>query len=756
MKKYPELEIARNSSNPAQLAKVREFSRDVVDALVGLKTDNERAVEFAKAIRDEITPYSIGAMNDVGFRKYANAAYQANTHDRRKILEVSRGDYIEKTRVLMDWERAFLEERRSGLNLVDNAYEQERLLGIVYDNFQEIEKRIGGKVGDEGFVYDQGFQTKQQHMQNIVFKDGESWQTYHEQFGKNTDIISAIMFNTDVNSKVYGVAKVFGPNAEYGIMRLRDTLRDKIIAGEFDKVAKFDRDKSLKFLNDIDVTGGKRKGAFGEALTIALGEDMHPADSVVAKYAASIRQVKMWASLGMATLSSIADIPTSVIAMSRRTDWGYLKSYKYLWESYRMASNEKFLQTAPELHAALSTWNEHVTGKMLGRFTEGNEHSALQRVTNNYWRWIGLAQWTDTLRETNGMAMMRYLGGISDRSFKDLPDSIVHYMQQHQIGPQKWEAMRQNAVHVAQNGEKFLIPDLMMSANSEHVRSTMRMDTLGGFGDADISRAMKATLEQAGGDVDHMRRQLAMDLQGFITDQVRYAVLEPSNRTRRFLLHGTQAGTLSGELLRFATMFKSFPVEFTDRVIGSALLDHVPTSAKTFTFGNIRLDTNMIKMMGNMTMAGYVSMNMKNLAKGYSPALPTDWKVLADSMVQGGTMGLYGDLMMSFTSNTPIERMAKFAVGPIASDVATIAKNSWTKGFGDLTEQGRANAKLTNTLLTNMPFQNHALTYLGMNWALYHSIREKFMPGYDALIDMRRERESGIKAWGRPHGPGHF
>jgi hypothetical protein len=341
---------------------------------------------------------------------------------------------------------------------------------------------------------------------------------------------------------------------------------------------------------------------------------------------------------------------------------------------------------------------------------------------------------------------------VSDKAFADLPPSVAHYLQQFQIGPGKWDALREGALHTTKDGGKFLIPDLMMSAKRDVVERGIRYDATGDYHNEEVRRVIGGMRDAYMNDPDLLRRQLSMDLWGMLHDHVRYAVLEPGHMTRRLLLQGTQGGTLAGEFLRFATMFKSFPVEFTDRVLGRSVLDHAPTSARTWEPVNgIRLDTNLFKMLGTMTMAGYVSMSLKNIAKGYTPGLPTDPDVIMQSMVQGGTMGVYGDLISAASSYSPGKRMASFVAGPVLSDVGTALTGIYTKALGDQADQRDATAKLVNLGISNIPYQNHAMTHLAMNYLLYHNIRERFVPGYDRMQDYKKYRDHRVIAWGRPH-----
>src|SRR6185436_15709102 len=97
----------------------------------------------------------------------------------------------------------------------------------------------------------------------------------------------------------------------------------------------------------------------------------------------------------------------------------------------------------------------------------------------------------------------------------------------------------------------------------------------------------------------------------------------------------TKRGTIGGELIRSFLTFKSFPLSnfqnHLDRMAGR------PTLAGSAAYA--------AQVIATSTVMGAITVQLKAMALGENPQDMTDWKFWGRSVVQGGALGLYFDIL---------------------------------------------------------------------------------------------------------------
>lgn len=242
--------------------------------------------------------------------------------------------------------------------------------------------------------------------------------------------------------------------------------------------------------------------------------------------------------------------------------------------------------------------------------------------------------------------------------------------------------------------------------------------------------AMPTRREQA---VERLRKdarlELELDIGKFIADEVNFAVIETDAASRRMVLQGTQAGTLTGEVHRYLTQFKGFPVAFTQRVLGRSVY---------FDSSKGRRGRDLGVLIAGLTAAGYLSMTAKDFLKGnYPPRDPSDPKVLLAAALQGGALGIYGDFLFGEANrfgNSPLENLA----GPVPATGANII------GLYQKSVRGEAGAgEALNLVVQNTPFANLWYTKPALDYMILDSAREWASPGWRARRAQRLRKEYG-------------
>jgi hypothetical protein len=248
--------------------------------------------------------------------------------------------------------------------------------------------------------------------------------------------------------------------------------------------------------------------------------------------------------------------------------------------------------------------------------------------------------------------------------------------------------------------------------------------------------------ERVAGIINDGRRDLELNVLRFFADETNYGLLEPDARSRRFTTRAMRPGTFGGEAIRFVAQFKSFPVAFTQRVLGRAVFGHRKDAGFLERFKHIGA------LVAGTMMAGYVSMTAKDMVRGYwPPRNPADPKVLMAAFVQGGSAGIYGDFLFSQVNRFgggPLETLAGPTIGSVA-DAVEIGLRARDAAAGLITGQ-EAKLPAADALtwaLGNTPFVNLFYTRPVLDYLFINSLRDAVSPGYLKRQRAKREEEMG-------------
>lgn len=230
--------------------------------------------------------------------------------------------------------------------------------------------------------------------------------------------------------------------------------------------------------------------------------------------------------------------------------------------------------------------------------------------------------------------------------------------------------------------------------------------------------------------LDEKRLGLEISLRRFYADEMGFAVLEPDAAARRITLQGTRPGTPVGELLRAMAQFKGFPVAFTQRVLGRALLGYEPTE-------RMLQGRNAGALIGGLIVMGYLAMTLKDLARGWSPRDPTKPDTIMAALLQSGGAGIYGDFLFAQANrfgNSALETVA----GPLPATIGSIANLAATAREGEAKP-----AQALNLALANTPFLSLWYVRPVLDFTILNSLRESLSPGFIARQEKNRRDDFG-------------
>lgn len=236
--------------------------------------------------------------------------------------------------------------------------------------------------------------------------------------------------------------------------------------------------------------------------------------------------------------------------------------------------------------------------------------------------------------------------------------------------------------------------------------------------------------------IDKGRLDLELSVLRMFADETSYSVVEVDARSRRTTTLGQRPGTAAGEAARFVFQFKGFPFAFTQRVGGRALY-----GARKGEGAGLEKMAHIGSLIAGMTIAGYMSMVMKDTAKGYWPPRDlSDWRTWLAAFVQGGAAGIYGDFLVGRVNRFGggvLETLAGPSVGT-AAQLVELAQKAMVAGLDE--EEEFKFADLITITTGNTPFANLFYVRPALDYLFLNSLREAASPGY--LRRMARNREN--------------
>jgi hypothetical protein len=616
------------------------------------------------------------------------------THDDLKMIAAGKDAWISSVLPKLDLVRTFPD--------ATSRAEIEDALAGVYDTLitgfpnQPTPAERGQRVNPANLAKRLG------KSRVLHFKNADAALAYRDEFGHG-NTVSGMIGHLRNAARVAANMEQFGPNPEVMFRSIVDTMKRKIKEGDLPPAEKAKRLKSL----EVDA------GPLRQAMDIATGMANRPVNVTAAKIGADVRAVQSMAKLGGALWSSVSDTVTPGVASMMRGS-GFWKGFVAQLDGLRKGRPKgEFAEISYLLGEGFDGIIGHIVNPAAA--VDGPV-GRLSKMQETFFRWNGLSWWTDIQRATASRMISAEMGMRAKTAYADLPANYRHVLGLHGIDAVKWEAIRKAEFREV-GGNSYVTP--------ERVRDLPDDAVLG-----------------IGKTADDGRRELEMALRRFFADETAYAVIETDARSRRTATWGLRPGTLAGEGIRFIMQFKGFPIAFAQRTFGRALMGQAPgTSALT-------KGAHIGALMAGMTMAGYLSMTMKDLTKGYWPPRdPTDPKTWAAAFVQGGAAGIYGDYLFGQVNRFG-SGVLETAAGPTignAADLITLLLKSRDAMVGKITgEEAKAPyADALNLALGTTPFVNLFYLRPALDYLFLDSMREAVSPGYIKRQEKRRKTDYG-------------
>lgn len=402
----------------------------------------------------------------------------------------------------------------------------------------------------------------------LYFKDADSWINYQNKFGRG-DTLTTLTDYIQAKASDIAMVELMGTNPKNMFVALKAYAQKQMIKDG----------KPMSGLSS-EVLDWNYKTISGEA---NAGELTSLADGVQ-----GLRNLEVASKLGMAVISSISDVATTV-----------LTAY------YNKFSGIKVLKTfIKNMAAQIGTGKEYrsklarmgfIVETTLGRAHAGNRFADsygtgwTAKVAEVVLRGQGLEVWTQSMRKSFSMEFNALLADSLNKNFDDLDFKEV--LERYGITKEDWDTFRKvDGAELDINGHKFV--DLTKDPSNK--------------------------------------------FQFMILSEAEYATPTIDARTQAITQIGTERGTIKGQVVRGIMQIKSFPI--------SIMQQHWMRGMSQATWsGRVAY---LSSLAGGMTLMGAAANQLYDLATG-KETRPMDLKFWEDSFARGGAGGIAYDLIFA-------------------------------------------------------------------------------------------------------------
>ena len=530
----------------------------------------------------------------------------------------------------------------------------------------------------------------------LHFKSAKDWYAYNEKFGTGSlkeTYYSGLM----TAGRNIGMLDTLGTKPKDNFEKIRVAISNRMLAKKRSTESLSSYRQFEKFMNVVDGTVYTFDGGAG--------------GFAVAKWSAILRSVGNVAKLGGAVISAAADIGI------------YASEMKYQGRSFLGGMGEamggigkiKNTKQKRDIAKGLGFLGDGTTYDISGRFQVGdNLNKGWTQIQRTFFKYNLLSWWTNTLKENSMLGMANYYANQKGLSFDQLNKPLQSFFGLYNIDGTKWDVIRKTAMSKADDGTEFI-----------------NISELSNMSDADIKKITGMN------DLSKTELQIEKDkfkysVSGMLLDRSIYAVIEPDARTKGTMTQGTLAGTGMGEAIRFMGQFKAFPMAIGNKVLGReiAFLRKGPNQ----DIG--RGIKGLASIMVTSGFMGYISMTAKDLLKGKEPRDPNNIKTIMAAFLQGGGLGIYGDVL--FKEQRDAGSVVAGLIGPApttAVDLGLALKYALSG------EGGKAGKAAYRTVSSNIPFLNLFYIKTIFDYMVGFQIMETMNPGVLKRVEKRMKKD---------------
>lgn len=444
------------------------------------------------------------------------------------------------------------------------------------------------------------YNQRQEHRV-LHFKSADTFMEYSREFG-GSDPFSAMMNGLSGMADDIAEMRVLGPNPKAGLIYAEQVLRS------------FDAQKKNPKLT--------AKIEYNTAVAHAMLAHQNGTASIPIRqgWAAFFGGVRSWITssyLGSAILSSVSDQATMAVA-AQAVGMGQART---LTDTLKLITSSSTRQSAKRMGYMQMALMDAAHGYV--RFTGPQAVRGIgSRLAGFTLRATGLTFVTDMRKLSFQMGFSAHLADNADLAFDQIDPMLRKVFKERGITPADWDALRApEGRFIAEDGADFISPFYW-------AKTQKKMP-------ADQANALSLRMQMV--MQEYLERAIpAMSLEG------------------RAITQSGAPGSVLGEATRSASMFKSFGLSVMLNQFRTFMAEPTPLMGAVL----------FAKISAYLTLAGAISIQLRELGKGNDPRPMTDLKFWAAAYMQGGGLGIIGDFLFSETNRNG-DGIAGVAVGPV-------------------------------------------------------------------------------------------
>jgi hypothetical protein len=340
----------------------------------------------------------------------------------------------------------------------------------------------------------------------------------------------------------------------------------------------------------------------------------------------------------------------------------------------------------------------------------------LSKMQNKYFRAIGLDWWTTSLKKSMALSLNHELGMFfsGHPDFKGFNQRMIKTLEAYSLGKKELDVLKSMQL-VKEGGRTYIDLKHIMDIPDDVIAKYLNIDK-------------SATGYET--RITDCKRDLQTRLHAFMWDRVNAAVIEPDMIAKVWATQGTQAGTWPGEIFRSFGQFKSFAISVLTRTVAPWVFN--VSSKKEMAFG-------LTHLMMTTTALGYLSICCKEAVKGRT-APELNRKTLMRSMVQGGALGILGDVLFGEAQGN-VDLLSALE-GPTFGKINDVYATYLAAMNGD-----DAAATAIKRFRNWLPGQNIFYAKIPLDYLIMNNVYEWANPGYLQRLERNLYNKTGQEYW---------
>jgi len=608
-------------------------------------------------------------------------------HDRVRIMQAGFDEWFDEVAPRLDWTKIENFWTKKPFSSDGMPPPLEVQRGFLKEIFDNIE--TDGWVKSDvtwGMQNGAALHNRYSEARTLHFRSADDWMAYNDRFG-SADPYSAMIGHMHRMARDIAMMRVLGPSHSAGL--------DNIVNHAMKKVA------GNKALEDKLAANANTARAM---LAHISGAANTPHNELWARFFGGTRQILSAAHLGSAMLVSGSDS----VAMTLAAKSVGMNPANVVSRHVSLMASSVNREEAARMGFVADTLAD--AGNTLLRYLgEAPVADWAERMSSFVMRAQGLSFWTDMARVAFNMETAGMFAGA--KRLDDLEPRFAARLRQRGITDDDWRLFAREDLH-------FRTRDGIRFASPKHWREA----------------ALSAGIEP-----ERVER-IVLTIDGLVQEMTEIAVPSNSFEMRARFMGQSQPGSLPGELARSLVAYKSYAMTFTINQYRQTMA--IPTGMGRAQY--------VAAGMAGFTVMGALGVQLKEMAKGNEPRPMDDASFWTAAALQGGGLGIIGDLTSASSTRLGGGLMGYFA-GPViglGNDIGALTFGNMAAAIrGDEAHLGR---DLTSFAKRYTPGTTFWPTRAAMDRLIWDQMQILLDPEADTAMRRevrRQQREYGNGQW---------